>query len=186
MRWRWGKEIVFNPPGGRIKGLRTQSSCLYNGITIMRQLFSWKLRGGSGNFRGKNLHRNDVPIDRNDSLTLYSPSRTRRSTPSLPPSSYCKCNQDRKWEREREGSWWEDGGGGELPEDIPVPRLNRKLGSRVISCFAEKRSCSGGQLKATNPSDITSYLQLRLDPQRVPASRDKHILYAMQSWSVDL
>lgn len=101
MRWRWGKEIVFNPRGGRIKGLRTKSSCLYNGITIMRQLFSWKLRGGGGNFRGKDLHRNDVPIDCNDSLTLYSPSQTQRSTPSLPPGSYCKCNQDRKWERER-------------------------------------------------------------------------------------
>lgn len=48
------------------------------------------------------------------------------------------------------------GGTGGLPEDIPVLRLNRKLGSRVISCFAKWRSCSGGKLKGTNPFDITS------------------------------
>lgn len=51
-----------------------------------------------------------------------------------------------------------------LPGDIPVPCLNRKLGSRVISCFAKWWSCSGGQLKRTKPFDITSHLQLRPEP----------------------
>lgn len=57
-----------------------------------------------------------------------------------------------------------------LLRDIPVPRLNRKLGSRVISCFA--KLCSDGRLKKKiKRLDITSHLQFKLDPHHLPMTQ---------------
>lgn len=96
--------------------------------------------------------------------SFYTYCQNTTVNPYLPSSSAARTGNEAE-EDEKEGP---DGTkGGEVPEDIPVLRLNRKLGSTVISCFAECLSCSGVQLKGTNPFDITSHLRLRLDPRRL-------------------
>lgn len=63
-----------------------------------------------------------------------------------------------------------------LLRDIPVPRLNRKLGSRVISCFA--KWCSDGRLKKKiKQLDITSHLQFKLDPHHLSMTQIQDVTH---------
>lgn len=67
-----------------------------------------------------------------------------------------------------------------LLRDIPVPSLNRKLGSRVISCFA--KLCSDGRLKKKIKwLDITSHLQFKLDPHHLPMTQIQDVTHTKKT-----